>query len=138
MRRFHLLGFYVAGLVALIGLTVWAVSLRRLEADAGTPQAQEIGTKAPSARGRARSPVKVSIADFVFEPKELIVTVGTTVTWVNADDVPHTVTSTASPPLFGSQTLDTNDTFSFVFKKVGTYDYFCKLHPAMIGKVVVR
>ncbi len=138
MQRFRLLRFYVAGLVALIGLTAWAVSMRRLAADAGTPQTHEIGTEAPSARGRARAPVKVSIADFVFEPKELIVTVGTTVTWVNADDVPHTVTSTASPPLFGSQTMDTNDTFSFVFKTVGTYDYFCKLHPAMTGKVVVK
>jgi plastocyanin len=129
MRRFRLLGLYVAGLVALIGLTVWAVSTRRLAADAGAPPAQEIGTEAPAALGQARSPVNASIANFVFEPKELLVTVGTTVTWVNADDVPHTVTSTASPPLFSSQALGTNDTFSFVFRTAGTYDYFCKLHP---------
>jgi amicyanin len=138
MRRFRLLGFYEAGLVALIGLTVWAVSMRRLAADAGTPQAREFGTEASSAQGQARSPVNVTIANFVFEPKELSVTVGTMVTWVNADDVPHTVTSCASPPVFGSQALDTNDTFSFVFKTAGTYDYFCKLHPTMIGKVVVK
>jgi amicyanin len=138
MRRFLLLGFYEAGLVALIGLTVWAVSMRRLAADAGTPQAREIGTETLSAPGQARSPVNASIANFVFEPKELVVTVGTTVTWVNADDVPHTVTSSASPPVFGSQALETNDTFSFVFKTAGTYDYFCKLHPTMIGKVVVK
>jgi amicyanin len=138
MRRFRLLGFYVAGLVALIALTVWAVSMRRLAVGEGPPQAQEIGTEAPPALGQARSPVNASIANFVFEPKELVVTVGTTVTWVNADDVPHTVTSTASPPLFGSQALDTNDTFSFAFKTAGTYDYFCKLHPTMVGKVVVK
>ena len=138
MRRFRLLGFYVAGLVALIGLTVWAVSMRRLAADAGTPQAQEIGTEAPSARGPPRSPVTVSIADFVFEPKELIVTVGTTVTWVNADDVPHTATSGSTPPLFDSKTLHTDDRFSFEFKTPGTYDYFCTLHPHMTGKVVVK
>jgi amicyanin len=138
MRRFRLVGFYVAGLVAVIGLAVGAVSMKRLAADAGTPQTQETGAEAPPARGPARSPVKVSIADFVFEPKELIVTAGTAVTWVNADNVPHTVTSTASPPLFGSPALDTNDTFSFVFKRAGTYEYFCKLHPAMTGKVVVK
>jgi amicyanin len=138
MRRFRLLGFYVAGLAALIGLAVWAVSIRRLAADAGAPQAREISPEAPSALGQARSPVNASIANFVFEPKELVVTVGTTVTWVNADDVPHMVTSTASPPLFSSQALDTNDTFSFVFKTAGTYDYYCKLHPTMIGKVVVK
>jgi hypothetical protein len=55
MRRFRFLGFYVAGLVALIGLTLWAVSMKRLAADAGTPQEQEIGTAAPSApEGRSR------------------------------------------------------------------------------------
>jgi hypothetical protein len=52
MRRFRLLGFYVAGLVALIGLTVWAVSMTRL---AGTPQEQEIGTAAPPPGGPAPS-----------------------------------------------------------------------------------
>jgi amicyanin len=112
--------------------------MRRLAPQAGTPQPQETGTEAPAAQGPARSPAKVSVADFVFQPKELSVTVGTTVTWVNADDVPHTVTSTASPPLFGSPTLDTNDRFSFVFKTAGTYEYFCKLHPAMTGKVMVK
>ena len=66
MRRFRLLGFYVAGLVALIGLTVWAVSMKRLAADAGTPQEQEIGTAAPpaggpgAARSRATGAVRLS------------------------------------------------------------------------------
>jgi plastocyanin len=130
--------FYVAGLVAVIGLTVWGVSLRRAATGAGTPQARESGTEAPSARNAGPSPVKVSIENFVFEPKDLVVTAGTTVTWVNADDVPHTVTSTASPPLFGSKTLGTDDKFSFAFKAAGTYDYFCKVHPHMTGKVVVK
>jgi amicyanin len=82
--------------------------------------------------------VKVSIDGSVFEPKELVVTAGTTITWVNADDVPHTVTSTASPPLFASRTLRTGDTFSFAFKAAGTYDYFCKVHPYMTGKILVK
>ena len=55
MRRFRLLGFYVGGLVALIGLTVCAVSITRLGADAGTPHEREIGTAAPSARSPASS-----------------------------------------------------------------------------------
>jgi amicyanin len=131
MQRFRLLGFYVAGVVTLIGVAVGGVSLRRAVADGGTPQA-------PSARGAEPSPVKVSIANFVFEPKELTVTAGTTVTWVNADDVPHTVTSTAAPPLFDSRTLRAGDTFSFEFKAAGTYDYFCKAHPYMTGKVIVK
>ena len=74
----------------------------------------------------------------LFEPRELVVTAGTTVTWVNADDVPHTVTSTASARLFDSKTLRADDTFSFEFKAPGTYDYFCKVHPSMTGKIVVK
>ena len=137
MQRFRLLRFYVVGLVALIDLAVWGVSLRRAATGAGTPQARESGTEAPSARNAGPSPVKVSIENFVFEPKDLVVTAGTTVTWVNADDVPHTVTSTASPPLFDSRTLRADGTFSFEFKAAGTYNYFCKAHPYMTGKVVV-
>jgi plastocyanin len=137
MQRFRLLGFYVAGLVFVIGLTVWGVSMRRA-ATAGTPQAQKAFIASLSAQNAELSMVKMSIANFEFEPKELIVAAGTTVTWVNADDVPHTVTSTASPPLFDSKTLDTDDRFSFTFKTTGTFDYFCKVHPNMSGKVVVK
>jgi amicyanin len=138
MQRFRLLGFYVVGLVALIGLTVWGVSMRRAAPGVGAPQAPESGTEAPSAQDVARPPMKVSIVDFVFEPEELVVPAGATVTWVNADDVPHTVTSTASPPRFDSKTLRASDTFSYTFDSAGTYDYFCKVHPNMTGKVVVK
>jgi amicyanin len=78
------------------------------------------------------------IDNFLFEPRELIVTAGDTVTWVNTDDLPHTATCTASPPLFDSKTLDKDDKFSFQFNTPGTYDYFCKLHPNMTGKVIVK
>jgi plastocyanin len=138
MQRFRLLGFYVAGLVALIGLVVSGVSLRRAATRAGTPPARERGGEAPSGQTVGPAPVKVSIVDFVFEPKELVVTSGTTVIWVNADDVPHTVTSTAAPPLLNSKTLHAGDTFSYKFESTGTYDYFCKVHPEMTGKVVVK
>jgi plastocyanin len=139
MRRFRLLRFYVAGLVAVIGFAVLGVSLRRAVTGAGTPEVRESGTAASSADNAVPAAgVKVCIDNFVFEPKELVVTAGTTVMWVNADDAPHTVTSTASPPLFDSKTLRRNDTFSFEFKAAGTYDYFCKVHPCMTAKVVVR
>jgi amicyanin len=137
MQRFRLLGFYLAGLVVMIGLTVGGGSMRRT-ATVGMPQAQETVIQALSAQNAELSLVKVSIANFEFEPKELVVAAGTTVTWVNADDVPHTVTSTASPQRFDSKTLDTDDKFSFEFKAAGTFDYFCKVHPNMTGKVVVK
>jgi plastocyanin len=81
---------------------------------------------------------KVSIDNFVFNPKELVVTAGARVTWVNSDDVAHTVTSTAAPPLFDSKTLHADGMYSFEFKTPGTYDYFCKAHPSMTGKIIVK
>ena len=80
--------------------------------------------------------LEVRIDNFSFGPAELTVPVGTTVTWTNRDDIPHTVVSIDK--LFKSKVLDTDQTFSFTFSKPGTYPYFCSIHPKMTGKVVVQ
>jgi plastocyanin len=80
--------------------------------------------------------LQVQIDQFIFSPQRIIVKTGTTVTWVNDDDIPHTVVS--NNKLFKSKTLDTKDSFSFTFMTPGTYDYFCSLHPHMTGAVVVE
>jgi plastocyanin len=82
--------------------------------------------------------VSVKIENFTFEPRELEIAVGTTVTWQNADDVPHTATSKDDPQTFDSGALDTDDKFSFTFTKAGKYAYYCKVHPHMTGVVVVK
>jgi plastocyanin len=79
--------------------------------------------------------VQVGIKEFMFGPKELTVPVGTKVTWVNDDQIPHTVAETHK--VFRSGALDTHDSFSWVFNTPGEYEYFCVLHPQMIGKIVV-
>jgi plastocyanin len=71
-----------------------------------------------------------------FRVPELTVPLGTTVTWINHDDDPHTVTSTAN--VFRSPGLDTDETWAYTFTRPGTYEYFCTLHPLMTGKVIVR
>ena len=76
------------------------------------------------------------IDNFTFTPARLIVKAGTTVTWRNEDDIPHTVTS--STGLFKSKTLDTDESFSFTFTEPGTYEYFCSLHPRMTATIVVE
>ena len=76
------------------------------------------------------------IDNFTFVPARLTVKAGTTVTWRNADDIPHTVTSTTQ--LFKSKALDTEDSFSFTFTEPGTYQYFCSLHPRMTATMVVE
>jgi plastocyanin len=78
----------------------------------------------------------ITIDNFTFSPKELTVAVGTTVKWVNHDDIPHTLVEKKTT--FRSKALDTDDSYSFTFTRAGTFDYFCGLHPHMVGKVIVR
>jgi plastocyanin len=81
---------------------------------------------------------EVKIDNFSFGPLALTVPVGTTVTWINRDDMPHTVVSMDDSKTFKSNVLDTDEKFSFTFSKAGTYPYFCSLHPKMTGKVIVQ
>jgi len=78
----------------------------------------------------------ITIDNFTFSPKELTVAVGTTVKWVNHDDIPHTVVEKKTT--FRSKALDTDDSYSFTFTSAGEFDYFCGLHPHMVGKVIVK
>jgi amicyanin len=78
----------------------------------------------------------VKIDEFAFSPPSLTVKIGTAVTWLNKDDIPHTVA--AKTRVFKSKALDTNDSFSFTFNEAGTYEYFCSLHPHMTGTIVVQ
>jgi len=89
----------------------------------------------PGASAQAAGP-EVDIDQFTFTPQHVTVKTGTTVTWINDDDVPHTVAS--STKFFKSKALDTKDKFSFTFTTPGTYEYFCSLHPHMTGAIVVE
>jgi plastocyanin len=79
---------------------------------------------------------EITIDNFTFTPKELTIAVGTTVKWVNHDDIPHTVVEKKTT--FRSKALDTDDSYSFTFTSAGTFDYFCGLHPHMVGQVIVK
>jgi len=79
---------------------------------------------------------EVKIDNFSFGPASLTIAAGTTVTWTNRDDIPHTVVS--EDKLFKSKVLDTDEKCSFTFAKPGSFGYFCSLHPKMTGKVVVQ
>jgi plastocyanin len=81
--------------------------------------------------------ITVTIDNFSFAPMQLEIKAGTEVTWINKDDVPHTVVSD-DHKLFKSRALDTDEKFSFTFKDPGTYEYFCSVHPKMTGKIIVK
>lgn len=93
------------------------------------------GTLLSSATNAATT--QVDIKNYAFVPATLTVPVGSTVTWTNTDEDPHTVADRSSAHLFRSAALDTKEKFSFTFSKAGSYEYFCTLHPHMIGKVIV-
>jgi plastocyanin len=81
-------------------------------------------------------PAAVQIGNFTFKAQVVTVKPGTTVTWTNGDDIPHTVVS--KDGIFKSKVLDTGDRFSFTFAKAGQFGYFCSLHPHMTGTIVVK
>jgi len=89
-----------------------------------------------AAQSAQAADTEVDIDQFAFLPQRITVKAGTTVTWINEDDVPHTVAS--SGKLFKSKALDTRDKFSFTFTTPGTYEYFCSLHPHMTGAIAVE
>ena len=79
---------------------------------------------------------QVVIDNFVYSPVPLTVKIGTTVTWINHDDIPHTVDSTQGK--FKSAALDTDNKFEFRFTEAGEYPFYCRIHPKMTGKIIVQ
>jgi amicyanin len=102
------------------------------DATANAPATSVLATAAGS------EPKQISIVNFKYVPETLTVPAGTTVTWTNQDDMPHTVTSTVKPRVLESEALDTDARFSYVFTEPGTYDYLCTIHPKMAGRVIVE
>jgi len=98
---------------------------------AGSSSVKASGSNNPPA-----APAEVKIDNFSFAPQTLTVAAGTTVTWTNRDDIPHTAVSTDG--VFKSKVMDTDEKFSYTFTKPGTYPYYCTIHPKMTGTVVVQ
>ena len=94
------------------------------------------GLAGAAANPSATANPTITISNFTFGPMEITVPVGATVTWVNGDDVPHTVR--AIDGAFHSKPLDSDERFSFTFTRAGVYSYFCSIHPKMTAKVIVR
>ncbi len=94
------------------------------------------GAQASAAATSSGSSSEVKIDNFAFTPGGVTVKPGTEVTWVNRDDIPHTVDSTQGT--FKSPPLDTNDRFTFRFTERGEYPYYCRMHPKMTAKIIVQ
>jgi plastocyanin len=102
-----------------------------MPATSGTPSGTASATGSPAAVAGDQ----VTIDNFAFAPGTLTVKVGSTVTWTNRDEEPHTVA--ASDGSFHSPGMGTGATFTHTFATAGTFDYVCSIHPSMHGTVVV-
>jgi amicyanin len=135
--RKHRYGAAIAGF-ALVGLSACGGSAKAAAPQVSTtmPPMPTTGVTAPPAGGPAVATSSVAISNFAFGPAAITIKAGTTVTWINKDEEPHTVTfnqlGTKSPNLTG-----TANTYSQSFSTPGTYDYHCSIHPFMHGTVVV-
>ena len=122
---------------ASAGIAMFAVLATPVWAAAGPHQngaPTTVGVVAAASASPANP--KISIMKHNFSLPTVTVPVGGTVTWVNQDEDLHTVVSTAG--IFRSPGLDTDETYSYKFTKAGVYQYFCTLHPLMVGKIVVK
>jgi plastocyanin len=116
------------------------VSVMTLSGASPSSASQAGGTpgmvQAASAEASAGSAAEVKIDNFAFTPGVITVKAGAEVTWINHDDIPHTVDSTQGK--FKSTALDTDDKFKFRFTEPGEYPFYCRMHPKMTGKVIVQ
>ncbi len=100
-----------------------------------------LSTACSQAPAQAQAPTAAQAGEKVIEIKnymfmEVTVPAGTKVTWINRDEVPHTVVE--KNKAFRSAALDTDDKYSHVFDKPGIYEYYCSIHPQMVAKVIVK
>jgi plastocyanin len=129
------ISFRWTALTLFVTLTV--ITVRGASASSSSKPASSSGSvQAVSTGAPASAATEVKIDNFVFNPAIVTVKVGTQVTWTNKDDIPHTVDSTDGK--FKSNALDTEDKFQFSFNTPGEYQFFCRLHPKMTGKIVVQ
>lgn len=81
--------------------------------------------------------LNVSIEDMKFKQAEMVIPLGSTVKWTNADNMNHDVQSIGSNTL-NSAILENGDTYTYTFNEEGTFEYMCSLHPSMKGKITVK
>ena len=116
----------------IIGLSIFTVlSVVLAACSSAAPAASPAVVDSKPASGS----VNIEMSGFAFNPKEVTVKVGTTITWTNKDNAGHDVK--AADGSWGSDTLTNGQTFSKVFDKEGTYAYVCTFHPKMTGTIIV-
>jgi len=127
-------------IVIIIGITLGIVFLSQ------NTVVQDVDNQKTILKGDVIMSTKVSRpgcekTDSCYTPSKIVIKQGGSVTWVNEDVAFHSVTSgyyDEPSEIFDSDYLDPEESFTFTFENIGTYDYFCTLHPWMKGQVIVE
>ncbi|MGH9977059.1 MAG: cupredoxin domain-containing protein [Nitrososphaeraceae archaeon] len=77
-----------------------------------------------------------NLGDKAYQPNPIEVFVGSSVSWTNDDRIVHSVTAIEGE--FDSSVMQPDEVFEYTFDKVGGFDYYCMLHPSMVGRLVVH
>ncbi|MFD2416840.1 cupredoxin domain-containing protein [Amycolatopsis pigmentata] len=133
----NLVGVQRLLVVIVLGAGLAACTANQPAPQAPAPSAMSMPVMPAPASSGPVATNSVSIKDFAFGPSEATVRVGATVTWKNADQDPHTVTSTGNAGPLRSPTLAQGETYSYTFTRPGRYDYLCTIHPFMTATVTV-
>lgn len=128
MLRKHLAAVLAVGVLLLAGCSASRPT-------AGTGSSMPMASASVTAPAAPVSGNQVNIDGFAFVPATLTVSAGSTVTWTNHDEEPHTVAATDGS--FHSPGMGTGATYSHTFPTAGKFDYVCSIHPMMHGTVVV-
>jgi len=128
------------GLIGAVILVIIALSFSNYSIEENVEETDLI------IQGDVIMPTKVSrpgceINDNCYIPSQIVIKQGKQVTWINKDSAFHSVTSgfyDVPSDLFDSGYLDPSESYTLTFDEVGTYDYFCTLHPWMKGQVIVE
>ena len=124
----------IAGFVLLGMLLVNGAGCGDSGAQTGAGDTSAAVTDGKTAAGGGKN-ITVRMIGNKFDPAEMTVARGTTVTWSNEDSVEHTVT--AANGAFDSGKLKSGQNFGYTFNEVGTFEYRCTIHPSMTGKITV-
>lgn len=137
MKRMTFLFVFIALALVLSGCSVH-LGLSKLVGGGSAPATKTVkATHTPPANGTpAASGTNISINNAKYRPKNLTVTVGTTLTWTNNDSVPQSVTSD-TPGQFDSGPLQPGGTFSYTFSQGGTFPYHSTATTSTFGSITV-
>ena len=127
---------FLLAAAAALALTACAAPSPPAAPPSSMPGMATMAPPSPTDAGNATTNT-VAIKDFAFAPASTTVKKGTTVTWTNSDQDPHTVTSTGSGGPLRSPTLQTGQSYQYTFDTPGTFEYLCTIHPFMTATVTV-